>query len=144
MLGSGSGPRAVELYCGFRDLADVCGASACDALESRFPGRFSFTPIISQPMACTAVGLSGFSSGGVGGLAGEGLAGGGLAASLVVEGEAPTPAAPSFVQGRVTTAVPGLLGEEVSRCPHPCHNLPTPQLHHPSHPSHPHPHHPIP
>ena len=54
------GPSRIELYCGFRDLQDVCG-SACEVLAKRFPERFSWTPIISKPMACTAVGLSGLS-----------------------------------------------------------------------------------
>jgi len=81
------GPR-VELYCGFRDLADVAGA-ACDALAAAHPERFSWRPIVSQPMACTAVNLAGLDGGG-----GDGAA-----------------AAAGPLQGRVSTVVPGLLGE---------------------------------
>ena len=50
-------------------------------MASQFPDRFSFTPVISTPMACTAVAASGADS------------------------------RSSFEQGRVSRAVPSLLGE---------------------------------
>ena len=97
------GPR-VELYCGFRDLADVAMGPACDKLVAAHPDRFSWRPIVSKPMACTAVNLAGLgSSGGDGDGVGVGGGGGdgGDAAS--------TAAGP--LQGRVSTVVPALLGE---------------------------------
>ena len=95
------GPR-VELYCGFRDLADVAMGSACDKLVAAHPDRFSWRPIVSKPMACTAVNLAGLgSSGGDGDGVGDGGGDGGDAAS--------TAAGP--LQGRVSAVVPALLGE---------------------------------
>ena len=95
------GPR-VELYCGFRDLADVAMGSACETLVAAHPDRFSWRPIVSKPMACTAVNLAGLgSSGGDGDGGGDGGGVGGDAAS--------TAAGP--LQGRVSTVVPALLGE---------------------------------
>merc|ERR1719217_1978306 len=40
-LAAADGPAHIELYCGFRDLADVCG-DACDALAMRYPERFTW------------------------------------------------------------------------------------------------------
>lgn len=84
---------SIELYGGFRDLADVCCKEETGALAARHPG-FKCMPVISRPMACAAVSLSGLGSGLGGGMQLDGI-------------EAPPPA---FVQGRVSTAVPGLLG----------------------------------
>mmetsp|Transcript_25974 Transcript_25974/g.56108 ORF Transcript_25974/g.56108 Transcript_25974/m.56108 type:complete len:335 (-) Transcript_25974:759-1763(-) len=55
-----SSSTAVELYCGFRELADVCCAPELDALAEAHPDRFAWTACISRPMACTAVTLSAF------------------------------------------------------------------------------------
>ena len=65
------GPR-IELYCGFRELADVAMGSACDQLAADHPARFSWRPIVSKPMACTAVNLAGLGSSGDGGSASAG------------------------------------------------------------------------
>ena len=70
-------------------MADNCGA-ACAALASKYPERFNWTPVISKPMACTAV-------------------------AAAADEQAPPPA---FVQGRVSTAVPALLGDSVSSATH--------------------------
>ena len=126
------GPSRIELYCGFRDLQDVCG-SACEVLAKRFPERFSWTPIISKPMACTAVGLSGLS-----GLPGRAAVGDvaaevsgqsrvvfsvspspSVASILGDPPPAPPPAPPSgFAQGRVSTAVPAMLGDAIDEATH--------------------------
>ena len=95
-LSSGTS-KSIEIYCGFRDLADVCCRAELDALAADYPNQFRWSPIISKPMACTAVGS---------------FAGGGSAPSLAALGlEEPEPAGPSFEQGRVSTTVPRLLGE---------------------------------
>ena len=52
------GPE-IELYCGYRDLADVCCADALDALSDANPGRFTWTACLSRPMVCTAVTANG-------------------------------------------------------------------------------------
>ena len=70
--------------------------SACDTLAAAHPDRFSWRPIVSKPMACTAVNLAGIGSSG-----GDGDGDSGDAAS----------AAAGPLQGRVSTVVPALLGE---------------------------------
>ena len=62
-LQDGSCPR-IELYGGFRSLADVCCSKELDALAAAHPTKFSWTACISKPMACTAVSLAGPSVGG--------------------------------------------------------------------------------
>ena len=112
-LVASSGPARIELFCGFKDLADACG-SACETLEEKYPERFSWTPVISQPMACTAIGLAGFSGTSS------------LASSLlqveeeegVAEPAVAAPSPPSFLQGRVNTAVPCALGDTISGSTH--------------------------
>ena len=95
---------SIELYGGFRDLVDVCCKDETSALAASH-ANFRFTPVISRPMACTAVSMSGLGAGGASSSSITGSLGGGLK----LEGlEAP---APAFVQGRVGMAVPGLLGE---------------------------------
>jgi hypothetical protein len=73
--------------------------SACDQLAADHPARFSWRPIVSKPMACTAVNLAGLGSSGDGDGGDGGGGGGGDAAST------------GPLQGRVSTAVPALLGE---------------------------------
>ena len=102
---AGNAPPKVELYGGFRDLADVCCKAECDELAARHPDAFTFTPVISRPMACSAVNLASASAVPSSDLAdslGEGLA---------------APPSPSFAQGRVSRVVPGMLGE-ISRSTH--------------------------
>ena len=95
-LAAADGPERVDLFCGFRDLQDVCGGAAVEALKQQYPDRFSFMPCISKPMACTAVGLAGLSS----------------SPSSAFSGmSSPPPPAPGFAQGRVSTAVPGMLAD---------------------------------
>lgn len=101
-LAEPDGPK-IELYAGFRDLADVCGG-ACNELAARHPTRFSWSPVISKPMACAAVGLSGIGSG----TPPPPLPG--------LPDEPPAPSAtgappPPFLQGRVSTVVPSQLGD---------------------------------
>jgi len=91
-LSDADGP-SVELYCGFRDLQDVCSGAAVEALQQQYPDRFKWTPIISKPMACTAVGLAG------------------MATDVSSASADLQEVAPSFAQGRVSSAVPGMLGE---------------------------------
>lgn len=57
-LAAADGPESIELYGGFRDVADVCLAAECDALAAKYPGRFSWAPSISLPVACAAASLS--------------------------------------------------------------------------------------
>lgn len=109
-LAAADGPAQIELFCGFRDLQDVCGG-ACEALAQAHPERFSFTPVISRPMACTAVGLAGIGGGGGGGSITAGLLGD------MADAAAPAPP-PAFVQGRVGRAVPSLLGDAISSRTH--------------------------
>ena len=81
---------SIELFGGFRDLVDVCCKDEVSTLAAKHES-FTFTPVISKPMACTAVSMAG------------------LGDSVGLEGlEAPVP---DFAQGRVTMVVPGLLGE---------------------------------
>ena len=96
-LAAADGPERVDIFCGFRDLQDVCGGAAVEALKQQYPDRFSFMPCISKPMACTAVGLAGLSS----------------SPSSAFSGMSspPPPPAPGFAQGRVSTAVPGMLAD---------------------------------
>ena len=54
VLSSEDGP-SLEIYAGFRDLADVCCGAELDALAKSHPARFRWTPCISRPMACTAI-----------------------------------------------------------------------------------------
>jgi ferredoxin-NADP reductase len=114
-LSSGGGPK-IELFCGFRDLADDCASAACNTLAKQYPERFRWTPIISKPMACTAIGLAGMGDGGgavAAALGGGGGGSGGAAATLT--GPEPRPA---FVQGRVSTVVPSLLGDSIGPATH--------------------------
>ena len=112
-LAQADGPARIELYCAFRDLQDVW-AEACESLAHAYPSRFSWTPVISRPMACTAMGLSGLGSGlsGSSGLISEALS---QSAATQPSSSPPAamPASPGFVQGRVTRIVPSLLGEGV-------------------------------
>jgi len=115
-LAAPDGPECIELYCGFRDLSDNCG-KACDALAAKYPDRFAWKPVISKPMACTAVGLAGLAGGGIAStLAGDAAPTG---AASVASAIAPPPAAsPAFAQGRVSAAVPSLLGDVISATTH--------------------------
>lgn len=94
-LASASGDCAIEVYGGFRDLADVCCKDETSALAAAHP-NFKFMPVISRPMACTAVAMSGLGGGDNG---------------LELEAPAVPAAVPAFAQGRVGMVVPGLLGE---------------------------------
>lgn len=101
-LAAGS-KQQIELFCGFRDLADVCCRAECDALEAQHP-NFAYTPVISRPMACTAVAMAGASSGSSLGLAD-------LSAEVAAEVPTEAAAAKGFVQGRLSRVLPGLLGK---------------------------------
>lgn len=59
-LSAPSGPSRVELFCGFRELQDVCCAAELDALAAAHPDRFSWTACLSRPMVCSAVAASPF------------------------------------------------------------------------------------
>lgn len=96
-LTAADGPQRIELYSGFRDLADVCAGEAMSRLVDENPGRFKFLPCISKPMACTAVGLAGMQP---------------AADSPFASLETPQPA---FAQGRVSSVVPGQLDEVTER-----------------------------
>ncbi|KAL1500417.1 hypothetical protein AB1Y20_013074 [Prymnesium parvum] len=89
-LASARAPLEIELYCGFRELADVCH-EACDALVAKYPDRFRWKPVISQPVTCSAAKLSGFGS-------------------ELSSGVGSTAVETGYLQGRVSIAVPPLLG----------------------------------
>lgn len=95
----------IELYCAFSDLADVCGADA-EALAQRFPDRFRWTPVISRPMACTAVAMSTSSF--------VSAALGGSDTSAVTDASTGGDDGP-FAQGRITSVLPAMLGEVSAR-----------------------------
>lgn len=107
-LAAPDGPERIELFCGFRDLADVCGGEAMSRLIESGRGRVTFLPCISKPMACTAVGLAGMQPAAGSPFAGMQSAAGSAFASF----ETPQPA---FAQGRVSSVVPGRMEEVTER-----------------------------
>lgn len=56
-LASADGPARIELFGGFRDVADVVLGDECEAMRAAHPERFGWGASISQPAPCAAVSL---------------------------------------------------------------------------------------